>query len=99
KCFSIQFIPRHLSGQSTAVVNAPAEWKLMLVPKQAPLNHLIKHLELTGRGYAVERVRVVETKGDSSEIVLTVKSIRRTYSPEEKLRLFGLKETPPSARP
>ena len=49
-------------------------------------------------GDAVERIRVVETKGDTSEIVLTVKSIRRVYSPAEKERLFGLKETSPPPR-
>lgn len=98
KGFDIEFKPRVLPKKNSPPANTKDEWKLLLVPKAPPLSHLVKQLELTGRGYAVERIRVVETKGDTSEIVLTVKSIRRVYSPAEKERLFGLKDTSPPPR-
>jgi len=104
KGFDIRFTPNVAAGGTAAASAAKGTrpntgWKLVLTPKAAPLNQLIRQLELTGTGYAVERIGVQETKGDSSEIVLTVKSVRRVYSSEEKRRLFGLADSATKTHP
>lgn len=68
----------------------PLDWTLTLTPKSSPLNHIIRRLALSGKGYAVQRIEVLETKGDSSTTELQVKSVGRRFSPEEKQRLFGI---------
>jgi outer membrane lipoprotein-sorting protein len=78
-------------GEATADTNTPPlDWTLTLTPKSSPLNHIIRRLALSGKGYAVQRIEVLETKGDSSTTELQVKSIGRVFSPEEKQRLFGI---------
>ncbi len=67
-----------------------ADWTLTLTPKTTPLNQLVSKLSLTGKGYAVERIEVLETKGDSAVTELTVKTIGRNFSDEEKRTLFGI---------
>ncbi len=66
------------------------EWTLTLTPKAAPLNHIVRKLTLSGSGYAVQRMEVLETKGDHATTELHVKSVGRTFSEEEKLNLFGI---------
>lgn len=91
RVFELQFSP------AAANATAPASdlWTLTLTPKAAPLNHLVRKLTLTGKGYAVERIEVLETKGDSSVTELTVKSVGRAFTEEEKQTLFGMGQTPP----
>lgn len=90
KVFDIQF-------ERLAASNLPAPqptWALSLTPKAAPLNHLVRKLTLTGKGYAVERIEVLETKGDSAVTELTVKTVGRTFSEQEKQTLFGIGPAP-----
>lgn len=89
--FDISFT-RHTPklGDATNDPTSPLDWTLTLTPKSSPLNHIIRRLALSGKGYAVQRIEVLETKGDSSTTELRVKSIGRNFSPEEKQRLFGI---------
>jgi outer membrane lipoprotein-sorting protein len=74
--------------------SAPGGWKLALTPKAAPLNQLVRKLTLTGKGYAVERIEVLETKGDSAITELSVRAVGRTFSDQEKQALFGIGQAP-----
>lgn len=89
--FNIQFAPRPQSPAN------PTEdvWKLTLTPKTSPLDKLVTKLVLSGKGYAVERIDVFETKGDSSETTLRVTKIGRTFTAAEKQALFGIGPTFP----
>lgn len=95
KVFDIQFA-RNTPPPSTqsAGVSAVPEWTLTLTPKAEPLNHIVRKLSLSGNGYAVQRIEVVETKGDQATTELHVKEIGRTFSDEEKLTLFGIAAAP-----
>lgn len=86
KAFDIQF-ERTTSNARPA---PETDWTLTLLPKAAPLNQLVRKLSLSGRGYSVSRIEVLETKGDSAVTELTVKSVGRTFTEEEKHRLFGI---------
>jgi Outer membrane lipoprotein carrier protein LolA-like len=71
--------------------SAPAErWTLTLVPKAGSLVHLVKSLELEGTGYAVQVIRVNETKGDSAATYVELVSAARSYTSDENQRLFGV---------
>jgi hypothetical protein len=73
---------------------APAEgedpWLLTLTPKRKPLSELIERLEIRGHGYEVRTVRVLEGRGDTTEIALEAVDPQRRFSAEERRRLFGL---------
>lgn len=74
-------------------VPAPADdapWTLVLTPKRAPLSELVTRLEVTGRGYEIATIRVLERKGDRTEIRVTAVGASRTFSAAEKRSLFGL---------
>jgi outer membrane lipoprotein-sorting protein len=84
--FNIQFAPR----PATATTPAHNVWKLTLTPKSSPLDKLVTKVVLSGKGYAVERIDVFETKGDSSETTLRVTKVGRVFTAAEKQSLFGI---------
>lgn len=87
--FNIHFTPR----PSAPANPSDSVWKLTLTPKTSPLDKLVTKLVLSGKGYAVERIDVFETKGDSSETTLRVTNIGRTFTDAEKQTLFGIGPT------
>jgi len=90
KVFDLQFSPAAANAEPPAA----GSWTLTLTPRAAPLNHLVRKLTLMGKGYAVERIEVLETKGDSSVTELTVKSVGRAFTEQEKQALFGMGQPP-----
>lgn len=93
KVFDIQF-ERSPVNPSQPAPAQPGGWNLTLTPKAAPLNQLVRKLTLSGKGYAVERIEVLETKGDSAVTELSVKSVGRVFSAEEQRTLFGIGAAP-----
>lgn len=94
KVFDIQFAPAALaSGQAPAPETSG--WVLTLTPNAPPLNQLVRKLTLKGSGYAVDRIEVLETKGDSSITELKVKAVNRIFTDQEKQTLFGIVPPPP----
>jgi outer membrane lipoprotein-sorting protein len=91
KAFDIQF---ERSTTAPQPANSPATWTLTLTPKAAPLSQLVRKLSLMGKGYAVERIEVLETKGDSAVTELTVKAVGRSFTDQEKRTLFGIGQPP-----
>jgi hypothetical protein len=75
--------------------SAEEPWLLTLTPKRKPLSELVERLEISGRGYEVSTIRVIETRGDSTEISLEAVDHQRRFSTEDQRRLFGLKTTKP----
>ncbi len=67
-----------------------AGWLLTLVPTSPTLSKLVSKLEIRGRGYAVDSIRVLEAGGDSTEIELSSVDPEREFTAEERERLFGL---------
>ncbi|MBL8730047.1 MAG: outer membrane lipoprotein carrier protein LolA [Planctomycetes bacterium] len=67
-----------------------AVWALTLVPRVEPLDKMLKHLRLVGRGETVERIEIAEPNGDRTVTqVLTANPARRFDRAEQK-RLFGI---------
>lgn len=95
KVFEIQFA-RIGPSPGGAPENARAhEWTLTLTPKSSPLNQIVQKLVLSGSGYAVQTIEVLETKGDSATTVLRVKAVDRAFSDAEKQSLFGIAPSAP----
>jgi len=72
-----------------------ARWRLTLRPKSPMLAHLVDRLELEGRGYAIDTIRVLETRGDSSITSIVSADPTRRFSPAEREAIFGLEPSPP----
>lgn len=95
KVFEIHFT-RVDAPKSNVQPDVPTpEWALTLTPRSAPLNQIVRKLTLSGSGYAVQTIEVLETKGDSATTVLRVKSVDRVFSEAEKQSLFGIAPTAP----
>lgn len=73
----------------TASQAAPDTWSLSLTPRSQTLRALIKRLVITGKGYAVRRIRVDERSGDWTETEITEANPKRRFEPDERKRLFG----------
>ncbi len=74
--------------------SAEEPWTLTLKPRSETLRHLIRSVQLLGKGYAVTTIRVAEASGDHAETQISVVSAQRKFSAEERRRLFGLESTP-----
>ena len=68
---------------------APDRWSLSLTPRSSTLRALVTRLTITGKGYAVSRIRVDETSGDWTETGITAAKPKRRFEPDERRRLFG----------
>lgn len=64
-------------------------WQLTLKPKVEPLSRLIAHIRIQGSGYAVARIEVTETNGDSTLTTILDANPRRTFDAAERTKLFG----------
>jgi hypothetical protein len=70
-------------------------WTLTLKPKSETLRHLIRSVQLLGKGYVVSTIRVAEASGDRAETQISVVSAPRQFSSEEQRQLFGLEAATP----
>ncbi len=77
-------------------VEPGAMWLLTLTPLGSPLSDLIERLEIRGFGYLVMTIRVLEKKGDSTDIVMTSVDHRRVFTEQERLDLFALPPREPA---
>ncbi len=77
-----------------AATERGGEWTLTLTPVRKPLSDLVQRLEIVGRGYEVTTVRVLEKKGDSTEITMRAVDPGRRFSAEDRRRIFGVTAQP-----
>jgi len=66
------------------------EWKLVLTPRVAPMDKLIKELELRGRGLNLNELDVREASGDWTRTSFTDVDLNRRYSAAEQAKFFTL---------
>jgi hypothetical protein len=65
-------------------------WTLALVPRDKPLNQLLKSLRLHGEGEAVVRIEVHEPNGDRTLTRITSADPARRFDAAEQKQLFGI---------
>jgi hypothetical protein len=82
KIFKMQLTPRP-GGRS-------GEWKLVLTPRVAPMDKLIKELELRGRGLSLNELDVREASGDWTRTAFSDVDLNRRYTPAEQTKFFTL---------
>ncbi|HXU00140.1 MAG TPA: outer membrane lipoprotein carrier protein LolA [Polyangia bacterium] len=82
KIFKMQLSPK--PGGSTG------EWKLVLTPRVAPMDKLIKDLELRGRGLNLNELDVRESSGDWTRTSFSDVDLNRRYTPAEQTKFFTL---------
>ena len=77
------------TGLPTAAASAPNfTWRLQLRPKVAPLNKVVKVLELAGSGLVVRTMRMLENDGDETVTTFSQVDAARRFSPAERAALF-----------
>ena len=79
KIFKMKFTP----GSAEA-------WRLVLVPQVAPMDKVIKELDLRGEGLVVRDVDVRETSGDVTHTTFTDVDVNHHYDTAEAARVFRL---------
>jgi hypothetical protein len=67
-----------------------AVWTLTLVPRVEPLDKMLKHLRLVGRGETVERIEIVEPNGDRTVTEVLTANPARRFDRNEQKQLFGI---------
>jgi hypothetical protein len=82
KIFKMQLAPR--PG------GASGEWKLVLTPRVAPMDKMIKEMELRGRGLNLNELDVRETSGDWTRTSFSDVDLNRRYTPAEQAKFFTL---------
>ena len=82
KIFKMQLTPK---GGSAA-----GDWKLVLTPRVAPMDKLIKDMELRGRGLNLNELDVREASGDWTRTSFTDVDLNRRYSAAEQAKFFKL---------
>jgi outer membrane lipoprotein-sorting protein len=85
KIFTMQLTPRP---------GAAGEWKLMLTPRVAPMDKMIKEMELRGRGLSLDELDVREASGDWTRTSFTNVDLNRRYTAAEQAKLFKLPVRP-----
>ena len=86
KIFKMQLTPK-----AGGAAGATGEWKLVLTPRVAPMDKLIKELELRGRGLNLNELDVREASGDWTR---TSFSRRRPQSPLQRRRTGEVLQAP-----
>ena len=81
KMFKMQLTPKPGSAN---------EWRLVLTPRVAPMDKMIKELELRGRGLNLEELDVRESSGDWTRTSFSAVDLNRRYSADEQARFFHL---------
>jgi outer membrane lipoprotein-sorting protein len=69
---------------------ASGEWKLVLTPRVAPMDKLIKELELRGRGLNLHELDVREASGDWTRTAFSDVDLNRRYTPGDQTKFFTL---------
>ncbi len=82
KIFKMQLTPK--GGGATG------DWKLVLTPRVAPMDKLIKEMELRGRGLNLNELDVREANGDWTRTSFTDVDLNRRYSGAEQAKFFKL---------
>ena len=59
---------------------ANGEWQLVLTPRVAPMDKMIKEMELRGRGLNLNELDVREASGDWTRTSFTDVDLNRRYS-------------------
>jgi len=85
KIFKMQLTPK-----AGATGGASGEWKLVLTPRVAPMDKLIKELELRGRGLNLHELDVREASGDWTRTAFSDVDLNRRYTPAEQTKFFTL---------
>ncbi len=67
-------------------------WRLVLRPRQAPLDQLIARMELHGQGLVIREMRVLEVGGDETVTAYSAVDPARVYGPAERMRVFALEK-------
>ena len=65
-------------------------WQLVLTPKVAPMDKVIREINLGGRGLTLHDMEVRESSGDWSHTTFTDVNVNRRYGPDEQARVFRL---------
>jgi outer membrane lipoprotein-sorting protein len=81
KIFKMQLTPKG---------GATGEWKLVLTPRVAPMDKLIKEMELRGRGLSLNELDVREASGDWTRTAFSDVDLNRRYTPAEQTKFFTL---------
>ena len=77
------------TGASTGARTAAGfTWRLLLRPKVAPLNKVVKTLELTGSGLVVRTMRMLENDGDETVTTFSHVDAARRFTATERAALF-----------
>ena len=72
-----------------ALAPAPGgAWKLVLTPRVAPMDKVIKSITLSGTGLALRELEVRESSGDWSRTSFTDVDVNHRYAPAEAARVF-----------
>ncbi|HMF43347.1 MAG TPA: outer membrane lipoprotein carrier protein LolA [Polyangia bacterium] len=66
------------------------DWRLVLTPRVAPMDKMIKEMELRSRGFIVKELIVREANGDWTRTAFSDVDLERRYSAAEQARLFKL---------
>jgi len=69
---------------------AHGEWKLLLTPRVAPMDKLIKEMELRGHGLNLTALDVREASGDWTSTSFSDVDLNRRYTPAEQAKFFTL---------
>ena len=80
KIFKMQLVP------------APGgeDWRLLLTPRVAPMDKMIKDLELRAHGLIVRELTVRESNGDWTRTTFSDVDLDRRYSAADQARIFNL---------
>ena len=65
-------------------------WTLALTPKERPLTEMLRRLAVVGTGRAIQRIVVEAPNGDRTVTRILDADPRRTFTPAQKLELFGI---------
>jgi outer membrane lipoprotein-sorting protein len=85
KIFKMQLTPK-----AGGAPGASADWKLLLTPRVAPMDKLIKEMELRGRGLNLNELDVREASGDWTRTSFSAVDLNRRYTPAEQAKFFTL---------
>jgi len=85
KIFKMQLTPK-----AGGAPGASADWKLLLTPRVAPMDKLIKEMELRGRGLNLNELDVREASGDWTRTSFSDVDLNRRYTPAEQAKFFTL---------
>jgi hypothetical protein len=71
-------------------------WSLTLIPLKKPLTEMIQSLRMDGAGGVAHRITIHEPNGDRAVTTITKANVKRIFTNQEKLALFGIKMKPTS---